>query len=73
MGNERFDIMANTTHVETAKIYQFPVTARPTYRGPLVDANVMILERKANQFADAAFGGSWYHDAAIEAEHTPKS
>jgi hypothetical protein len=65
--------MANTTHIETAKIYQFPVTARASYRGQPMEATVMILERKSNRFADAAYGGSWYHDAAIEAEQKPKS
>lgn len=65
--------MANTTHTQSAKIYQFPVTARTVRRGQPGEATVMILERKPNYLADAAYGGSWYHDDAIEAEHKPKS
>lgn len=65
--------MANTTHAESAKIYQFPIAARTSRHGQSFEATVMILERKSNSFADAAYGGSWYHDAAIEAEHKPKS
>jgi hypothetical protein len=65
--------MANSTQIETAKIYQFPVTVRAVRQGKPLEATVMILERKANRFADVAYGGSWYHDAAIDAESKPKS
>jgi Protein of unknown function (DUF2735) len=65
--------MANTTHTETATIYQFPVTSRTIRRGQPVEATVMLLEGKSNRFADAAYGSGWYHDAAIEAEDKPKS
>ncbi|MBZ5759514.1 MULTISPECIES: DUF2735 domain-containing protein [Rhizobium] len=69
--------MANT-HAETATIYQFPIITRKVRRDLGGDATVVLLDRKLNRFsegayADAAYGGSWYHDAAIEAEHKPKS
>jgi hypothetical protein len=65
--------MANTTHIETAAIYQFPLNVRTGRRSQPVEATIMVLERKSNRFADAAYGGSWYHDAAIEEEHKPKA
>ena len=65
--------MANMTHGETAKIYQFPVATRTIRRNQPLEGTVMLLDRKSNVFADAAYGGSWYHDAAIEAERKPKS
>ncbi|MGA1804066.1 DUF2735 domain-containing protein [Rhizobium sp. HT1-10] len=63
-------------HSETAKIYQFPLTARTGRkigRQQATDALVVVLERQPARYADAAYGGGWYHDAAIEAEHKPKS
>ncbi len=65
------------THAVTATIYQFPIPVRKARRDLAVDATVMALDRKLNRFADvtfadAAYGGGWYHDAAIEADK-PKS
>jgi hypothetical protein len=49
---------------QTAKIYKFPIMARTvpgTRREP--DDSAFDL---SNRFSDAAFGGSWYHEAAIK-------
>lgn len=49
---------------QTAKIYKFPVMARavPGIRGEPADSAFDPSQR----FSDAAFGGSWYHEAAVE-------
>jgi hypothetical protein len=65
--------MANATHNETARIYQFPIGARTGRRSQPAEAKIVVLERKSSIVADAAYGSGWYHDAAIEADHKPKA
>ncbi|MGY2049888.1 DUF2735 domain-containing protein [Methylobacterium sp. JK268] len=56
--------MNTGTQRETAKIYQFPLRTRggAPVRRPATEGG----ERSAPRFADAAFGGGWYHEAAIQ-------
>ncbi len=56
--------MATITHGETAKIYQFPVKGRAgaDRKGP---ESKLALDRKQVAYADCAFGGAWYHEAAL--------
>ena len=56
--------MATSSHRETAKIYQFPVKGRAG-----VDRNAAEAKRSNDRaqetYADCAFGGCWYHEAAL--------
>ncbi|NKJ05182.1 MULTISPECIES: DUF2735 domain-containing protein [unclassified Rhizobium] len=55
---------------ETAKIYQFPVKARPTAVGQRAKLN--LTPDIGTSIATAAFD-SWYHEAAIvESDETRK-
>ena len=68
--------MANSTHFETAKIYQFPLrTARTARAQRNMDAAIIITDRRFGRLAaaDVVYDGGWYHDDAIKADRTPKS
>lgn len=57
--------MATHTQRETAKIYAFPTTIRPSVRRASDQpAIVAQFPRKIAEFVD--FGSGWYHDAAIQ-------
>ncbi|EWY39397.1 hypothetical protein N825_06795 [Skermanella stibiiresistens SB22] len=51
----------------SAKIYQFPVKHRAVTSGYLEEAK-SDMDASSSRFADAAFGGGWYHDAAVQEE-----
>ena len=56
--------MATSSHLGSAKIYQFPVKPRTAVKPPHA-ANPPL----ASQVPATAFGSGWYHDEAIrEAE-----
>jgi hypothetical protein len=62
----------------SAQIYQFPVRARRTLGGQRADArsgeNAAVTNSTALRFADAAFGGAWYHEQAVQdAERASRS
>jgi hypothetical protein len=63
--------MTVTTHGGSAKIYEFPRGGRAgltSRREDLTSATVPAVPR----FADAAFGGSWYHEEAVRDAERPK-
>ncbi|MDL2399211.1 DUF2735 domain-containing protein [Rhizobium mayense] len=62
--------MATSPHRETAKIYQFPVTARPVPAARREKVN--LTPDIGPSICTAAFD-SWYHEAAIaESDQTRK-
>jgi len=62
--------MTATTVRETAKIYEFPKRVRPA-TSLRHDEAVLAIDIKSQNFSDAAYGSSWYHEAAlIEVEPT---
>lgn len=65
--------MTANSHRETAKIYQFPVGGRAALRA---DARVVAPSEDLAtppRASRVVFGGSWYHDAAIqEAAEQPR-
>lgn len=65
--------MANSTHFESAKIYQFPLTTRTGRAKQNMDAAIIITDRRFSRSVDVVYDGGWYHDDAIKADRTPKS
>lgn len=64
--------MANSTHFQSAKIYQFPLVARTTRSQQNLEAAIIITNRRFERSPDVIYDG-WYHDDAIKADRTPKS
>jgi hypothetical protein len=56
--------MAEQAERQSAKIYQFPVSARATARLTSHAASSRAAELPA-RLARVEFGSGWYHDAAI--------
>ncbi|MEQ1697230.1 MAG: DUF2735 domain-containing protein [Hyphomicrobiaceae bacterium] len=56
--------MATSTHIETAKIYQFPLKGRAGADRQAAESK-RLAERAKATYADCAFGGNWYHEAAL--------
>jgi hypothetical protein len=56
--------MATRSHRETAKIYQFPVKGRTGVDRKAVEAK-QLHDQVPDTYADCAFGGCWYHEAAL--------
>jgi hypothetical protein len=54
----------------SARIYQFPVGGRSALGGPLggrrLDAIKTSTDLASSRVNEAAVGGAWYHDAAIQ-------
>jgi hypothetical protein len=64
--------MATSFHPDTAKIYTFPARGR-FVTGARPELTDSAFDLTSARYADAAFGGSWYHEEAIkEAERNPK-
>ncbi len=61
--------VAMTTNISghTAKIYQFPVRGRANNIENR-ERPKLATDQASQRFADAADSGSWYHQAAVEAE-----
>ncbi len=59
--------MARPPNGQTAIIYEFPLSARM----PVALRSKDLRLTPTEDFSDAAFGGSWYHEAAIRDEDTP--
>ncbi|MGU3539400.1 DUF2735 domain-containing protein [Methylobacterium sp. A54F] len=56
--------MSSDFHRETAKIYQFPVRVRAG-SGDRREA-LRPAAHAGSRGSDMAFGGAWYHEAAIQ-------
>ena len=56
--------MITTPHRETAKIYDFPKRVRPA-AGLRHDGANLAADIQSGRFSDAAYGSSWYHEAAL--------
>lgn len=48
----------------TAKIYEFPKGGRAGLTSRREDCRIPVVPA-SQRFADAAFGGSWYHEEAV--------
>jgi hypothetical protein len=64
--------MTAISHRETAKIYEFPKRVRPA-TGLRHDEVTLAADITSSRYSDAAYGSSWYHEAAlIEVEPSRK-
>ena len=64
--------MNTNSHMPTAKIYRFPVKSAVIR----TNATSTMSKGQTSRLIVAPyieFGNSWYHDAAIQAERTPKA
>jgi hypothetical protein len=50
----------------SARIYQFPVGGRSALGGRRLDAIKTSTDLASSRVNEAAVGGAWYHDAAIQ-------
>jgi Protein of unknown function (DUF2735) len=50
----------------SARIYQFPVGGRAALGGRGLDEIKTSTELASSRVSEAAVGGAWYHDAAIQ-------
>ena len=50
----------------SAKIYQFPVGGRPALAGRRDEEAKAATDLASSRVSEAAVGGAWYHDAAIQ-------
>jgi hypothetical protein len=62
--------MTTTMQRETAKIYEFPAGAR-TSRNAWPNSKPASHPQPA-KLAKIEYGSSWYHEAAVEEEHSTK-
>jgi len=69
--------MTTSFHRESAKIYQFPARVRPAlggYQDAQPGGNPSAPNAASVRVADAAFGGAWYHEEAVQdAERASRS
>jgi uncharacterized protein DUF2735 len=49
----------------SAKIYQFPAGGRAALGGRRHDETAPTADQGLSRASEAAFGGGWYHEAAI--------
>jgi uncharacterized protein DUF2735 len=61
--------MNTSFHHGSAKIYQFPVRARPAV-GVRHEETKAAIDIHSPRIVTTACGSGWYHEAAIEAERT---
>jgi hypothetical protein len=50
----------------SAKIYQFPAGGRSALGGRRYEATMTATDLAPSRISEAACGGSWYHEAAIQ-------
>ena len=50
----------------SARIYQFPVGVRSALGGRRQDEIKTAADLASSRVSEAAVGGAWYHDAAIQ-------
>ncbi len=63
--------MTSSVYRGSAKIYQFPLKARPPAAHP--DQTKRGADIASPPIANTEFGSGWYHDEAIEAERGRKN
>ena len=56
--------MTTSIHRESAKIYQFPTRVRPPVGGQFDEAK-RGADSVPPALANAIYGSSWYHEAAV--------
>ncbi|WP_213742778.1 DUF2735 domain-containing protein [Bradyrhizobium sp. dw_411] len=54
----------------SAKIYQFPVGGRAAFGGRRLEETRTSTDLSPSRISEAAVGGSWYHEAAIQESNT---
>jgi hypothetical protein len=59
--------MATSTHRESAKVYEFPAGGRAIRNG---SSARVLPQMTAPKLAEVEYGNCWYHDAAVDEEHT---
>ena len=65
--------MTTTFHRESAKIYQFPARGS-VQASKRIERVKSVSELKPIHYAEATFGGGWYHEAAIrDSERDPNT
>ena len=62
--------MTTNFHHPTAKIYEFPVRGR--FKGVVRPNESMSTPNLASPRAEVVFGGSWYHEEAVQEERARK-
>ena len=50
----------------SAKIYQFPAGGRAAFGGRRLEETKTATDPSALRVSEAAVGGAWYHEAAIQ-------
>ena len=50
----------------SAKIYQFPAGGRAAFGGRRLEETKPAIDPGSLRVSEAACGGSWYHEAAIQ-------
>src|ERR1700738_327640 len=60
------DEMNTSLNHGSAKIYQFPAGGRAALGGRRHDETTPTADQGLPRVSEAAFGGGWYHEAAIQ-------
>jgi Protein of unknown function (DUF2735) len=55
----------------SAKIYQFPPGGRAAFGGRRHEETKAAADTGSSRVSEAACGGSWYHEAAIQEANKP--
>ena len=58
--------MNNSLNQGSARIYQFPAGGRAALGGRKHDETKPVAGQGLSRVSEAAFGGGWYHEAAIQ-------
>ena len=62
----RRDRLNNSLNQGSARIYQFPAGGRAALGGRRHDETAPTADQGLSRVSEAAFGGGWYHEAAIQ-------
>jgi hypothetical protein len=58
--------MNNSLNQGSARIYQFPAGGRAALGGRKQEDSKTAADQGLSRVSEAAFGGGWYHEAAIQ-------
>jgi hypothetical protein len=58
--------MNSSLNQGSARIYQFPAGGRAALGGRKHDETKPTADQELSRVSEAAFGGGWYHEAAIQ-------